>query len=107
MPLPILNALFSVRENITLSNTSTPNHAKAASVPLGYYSPVNRSKGDKLTSTADAKHGIRSFQTQHSICTYPPIGIYWLHPGMRETTCVVSTSARRLPIIAHFCAEIC
>ena len=35
MPLPVVKALYNVRENITLSNTSTPNHANAASAPLG------------------------------------------------------------------------
>ncbi len=55
MPLPIVKALYSVRENITLSNTSKPNHATAASAPLGYYYPMNRSEGDKLTLTTVTK----------------------------------------------------
>jgi hypothetical protein len=104
MPLPILKALYSVRENITLSNMSTPNHAEAASTPLGHYSL--RSQMNKLTLTADAKtRHSRSSRIQRGICTYPLMGVYWLHPGTRDMTCIVSTSARRLPIIAHFCVQ--
>lgn len=44
MSRPIVKALYSVSENIALSNTSTPIHATAASAPLGYYGPMNRSE---------------------------------------------------------------
>ena len=61
-----------------------------------------RSESDKLTSTANTKHVVSNRITRVMICTYPLVGIYWLHPGTMEMTCIVSTVAWRLPIMAHF-----
>jgi hypothetical protein len=35
-PLPIVNALYNVRAKITQSKSSTPVHARAATVSSGY-----------------------------------------------------------------------